>query len=385
MKKISILGSTGSIGTSALKVIEDHLDKFQVVGLAEGHDVNLLAEQIEKFRPKLVSVRDELSVKKLKDKIGTNPVEIVYGLAGASQVATISETDIVLSAIVGAAGLLPTVEAIKHGKVIALANKETMVIAGELVNKLARESKSKILPVDSEHSAIFQSIEGHRREDISKIILTASGGPFLNHTKEQMAKVTVKDALKHPRWSMGAKITIDSATLMNKGLEVIEARWLFDMSPEYIDVVVHPQSIIHSMVEYKDGCVMAELGEPDMQAPIAYALSYPERINTKVKKLDLSKIGTLTFQKPDTDKFPALNLAYQVLREGGTSPVILNAANEVAVQAFLEEKISFNNISVVVSQTLEHLKITQSKDIETILETDKMARNTAWSMVEKVK
>jgi len=385
MKKISILGSTGSIGTSALKVIEDHLDKFQVVGLAEGHDVNLLAEQIEKFRPKLVSVRDELSVKKLKDKIGTNPVEIVYGLAGAAQVATISETDIVLSAIVGAAGLLPTVEAIKHGKVIALANKETMVIAGELVNKLARESKSKILPVDSEHSAIFQSIEGHRREDISKIILTASGGPFLNHTKEQMAKVTVKDALKHPRWSMGAKITIDSATLMNKGLEVIEARWLFDMSPEYIDVVVHPQSIIHSMVEYKDGCVMAELGEPDMQAPIAYALSYPERINTKVKKLDLSKIGTLTFQKPDTDKFPALNLAYQVLREGGTSPVILNAANEVAVQAFLEEKISFNNISVVVSQTLEHLKITQSKDIETILETDKMARNTAWSMVEKVK
>ena len=385
MKKISILGSTGSIGTSALKVIEDHLDKFQVVGLAEGHDVDLLAEQIEKFRPKLVSVRDELSVKKLKDKIGTNPVEIVYGLAGASQVATISETDIVLSAIVGAAGLLPTVEAIKHGKVIALANKETMVIAGELVNKLARESKSKILPVDSEHSAIFQSIEGHRREDISKIILTASGGPFLNHTKEQMAKVTVKDALKHPRWSMGAKITIDSATLMNKGLEVIEARWLFDMSPEYIDVVVHPQSIIHSMVEYKDGCVMAELGEPDMQAPIAYALSYPERINTKVKKLDLSKIGTLTFQKPDTDKFPALNLAYQVLREGGTSPVILNAANEVAVQAFLEEKISFNNISVVVSQTLEHLKITQSKDIETILETDKMARNTAWSMVEKVK
>jgi len=385
MKKISILGSTGSIGTSALKVIEDHLDKFQVVGLAEGHDVDLLAEQIEKFRPKLVSVRDELSVKKLKDKIGTNPVEIVYGLAGAAQVATISETDIVLSAIVGAAGLLPTVEAIKHGKVIALANKETMVIAGELVNKLARESKSKILPVDSEHSAIFQSIEGHRREDISKIILTASGGPFLNHTKEQMAKVTVKDALKHPRWSMGAKITIDSATLMNKGLEVIEARWLFDMSPEYIDVVVHPQSIIHSMVEYKDGCVMAELGEPDMQAPIAYALSYPERINTKVKKLDLSKIGTLTFQKPDTDKFPALNLAYQVLREGGTAPVILNAANEVAVQAFLEEKISFNNISVVVSQTLEHLKITQSKDIETILETDKMARNTAWSMVEKVK
>ena len=385
MKKISILGSTGSIGTSALKVIEDHLDKFQVVGLAEGHDVDLLAEQIEKFRPKLVSVRDELSVKKLKDKIGTNPVEIVYGLAGAAQVATISETDIVLSAIVGAAGLLPTVEAIKHGKVIALANKETMVIAGELVNKLARESKSKILPVDSEHSAIFQSIEGHRREDISKIILTASGGPFLNHTKEQMAKVTVKDALKHPRWSMGAKITIDSATLMNKGLEVIEARWLFDMSPEYIDVVVHPQSIIHSMVEYKDGCVMAELGEPDMQAPIAYALSYPERINTKVQKLDLSKIGTLTFQKPDTDKFPALNLAYQVLREGGTAPVILNAANEVAVQAFLEEKISFNNISVVVSQTLEHLKITQSKDIETILETDKMARNTAWSMVEKVK
>lgn len=384
MKKVSILGSTGSIGTSSLSVIEDHPERFQVVGLAEGHDVELLAEQIQKFRPKLVSVRDEKSVQKLKSILKDYIPEITYGIGGASQVAAMSEALIVVSAIVGAAGLLPTIEAIKKGKTIALANKETMVAGGELVNSLALKYKSTILPVDSEHSAIFQSLVGHRRGDVVRIILTASGGPFLKKSKEEIEKVTLEDALKHPKWDMGAKITIDSATLMNKGLEVIEARWLFNMPPEQIDVVVHPQSIVHSLVEYKDGCVMAELGMPDMRAPIAYALSYPERVETKVERLNLSEIGNLTFEKPNTDKFPALNLAYHVLREGRTYPIVLNAANEIAVQAFLNKKISFTSITKIAEQTLNNHEAWSCMNIDDILEADKWARQCAAGLVEKL-
>ncbi len=374
MKHLSILGSTGSIGTNALRLVAMHPDRFKVVGLAEGHDVNLLAEQIEQFRPALVSVRDEQAVAKLKPLLKNHIPEIVYGLKGAALVASMSEVEVVLSAIVGAAGLMPTVEAIKKGKTIALANKETLVAGGEFVTNLAASSGSKLLPVDSEHSAVFQSLIGHRSQDLKRIILTASGGPFLGRTKDELANVKVQDALKHPRWEMGAKITIDSATLMNKGLEVIEARWLFDVPAEKISVVVHPQSIVHSMVEYKDGCVMAELGEPDMQAPIAYALAYPERIETNTKALDLTKVGALNFREPDFETFPALGLAYHALKQGGSYPVVLNAANEIAVQAFLEEKITFMNIVEVVSKTMEAHSSKTCTDVDEILEIDKWAR-----------
>jgi 1-deoxy-D-xylulose-5-phosphate reductoisomerase len=384
MKRISILGSTGSIGTSALDVIARHPDRFEVTGLAEGHDVAALAKQIERFRPRLVSVRDEASAKKLKELLKERSPEILWGIEGASKVASMKETDTVLSAIVGAAGLLPTIEAIKAKKTVALANKETMVIAGELVTKLAREMGVRILPVDSEHSAIYQSLEGHRVSDVSRIVLTASGGPFLNLPASEFEKVTVADALNHPRWSMGAKITVDSATMMNKGLEVIEARWLFDMPPEKIDVMIHPQSIVHSMVEYKDGCVIAQLGVPDMRAPIAYALSYPERVTTDVERLNLNKVGKLTFEQPDMQKFPALGLAYEALRAGRSAPVVLNAANEIAVAAFLDGRIGFVSIAGVVERTIEKHDTKHCDNIEMILEIDKQARETALAVIASV-
>lgn len=381
-KKISILGSTGSIGANALDVIKDHPDRFEVVGLAEGHDVDLLARQIDAFKPRLVSVRDEQSANKLREKLSGFIPEITFGIKGAGEVASMPEAEVVVSAIVGAAGLLPTIEAVKKGKTIALANKETMVAGGELVTGLAEKSGATILPVDSEHSAIFQSLAGHRKEDVSRLILTASGGPFLKLSPKDMAGVTKDEALNHPRWTMGAKITIDSATLMNKGLEVIEARWLFGFEPDKIEVLVHPQSIVHSLVEYKDGCVVAELGMPDMRAPIAYALSYPERVETKVEKLNLSQIGTLTFEPPDFEKFPSLGLAYEAIRAGRTYPVVLNAANEIAVEAFLEEKIKFTDISGLARQTMDRHEGVNCKSIEEILEADRWARETARNLIK---
>ena len=381
MKKISILGSTGSIGTSALDVIALHPDRFEVAGLAEGHDVALLATQIDKFKPRLVSVRDETSAKILCGLIKGKVPEIVWGIEGASKVASMPDVDTVVSAIVGAAGLRPTIEAIKAGKTIALANKETMVIAGELVTALARKHKAVILPVDSEHSAIHQSLSGHRMDDVSRIILTASGGPFLKVPVKDLERVTVADALKHPRWSMGAKITIDSATMMNKGLEVIEAHWLFAMPQEKIDVMIHPQSIVHSMVEYKDGCVIAQLGVPDMRAPIAYALSYPERVKTNVEKLDLMKVGQLTFEAPDRGKFPCIGLAFEVLKTGRSAPVVLNAANEIAVAAFLEGKISFVAIPRVVDAAMQHHTIKSCTTLDDILEVDRRARETTAAVI----
>ncbi len=377
MKKISILGSTGSIGISTLDVVERHPDDFSVVGLAEGHDVRALAAQIEKFHPEIVSVRDADAASELKGMLGKEKPEILYGIDGACEVAKLSSADEVISAIVGSIGLLPTVAAIEAGKNVALANKETMVAAGELVSNLAAKNGVDIIPIDSEHSAIFQSMVGHRAEDLVRILLTASGGPFLRSSKDEIENATPEKALDHPRWSMGAKITIDSASLMNKGLEVIEARWLFDVPAEKIDIVVHPQSIIHSMVEYRDGCVLAQLGVPDMRAPIAYAISYPERTESGVDRLDLAAIGELTFENPDFDRFPSLGLAYDSLREGKTMPAVLNAANEVAVAAFLDKRISFGRIPIIVESTMSAHKNRDASKIEDVLEIDRWAREYA--------
>lgn len=380
MKSLSILGSTGSIGVSTLDVVRQHPDKLKVVGLAEGHDVNLLAEQIREFSPRIVSVRDEASATRLRELLGNEQPEIHWGIEGAAVVGETEGADMVVSAIVGAAGLVPTVRAIQAGKDIALANKETLVVAGQLVSDLVKEHGVNLLPVDSEHSAIFQSLTGHRQEDVERIILTASGGPFRNTPAEELQHVKPEQALKHPQWSMGAKITIDSATLMNKGLEVIEAHWLFNMPAEKIGVVVHPQSIIHSMVEYIDGCVMAQLGAPDMRAPIAYALSWPERCESGIKKLDLTEIGTLTFENPDMERFPALRLAFDALKAGQTYPAVLNAANEIAVAAFLERKIGFTDIPRIVEETMQAHTPFSPAILDEYLAADQWGRQTAGTM-----
>jgi 1-deoxy-D-xylulose-5-phosphate reductoisomerase len=377
MKNLSILGSTGSIGQSALDVVARHPDRFQVVGLAEGHDVALLAKQIERFRPSLVSVRNHDAANALRAILGAGAPEIVFGIEGASAVASMPEAQMVVSAIVGAAGLRPTMRAIESGKHIALANKETMVVAGEIVSARAEEMGVKILPVDSEHAAIHQSLAGHRKEDVTAIHLTASGGPFLRSTRDEMERAGPEEAIKHPRWSMGAKITIDSASMMNKGLEVIEARWLFGFKPEHIRVVIHPQSIVHSLVEYKDGCVVAQLGMPDMRAPIAYAISWPERVESGVEQLDLSRIGSLTFEEPDHGRFPCLGLAYDALADGGSMPAVLNAANEIAVQAFLDKRLGFTDIPKVVEKTMAAHDRISVRSIEAVLEVDAWARERA--------
>ncbi|MEI6757035.1 MAG: 1-deoxy-D-xylulose-5-phosphate reductoisomerase [Chlorobium sp.] len=381
MRSLSILGSTGSIGLSTLDVVRQHPEKFNVVGLAEGHDVSLLAEQINEFLPAAVSVRDAESAKKLQTLLGSHKPEIFYGLEGAGTIAAADGVDMVVSAIVGAAGLVPTVTAIKAGKHIALANKETLVVAGQLVSDLVKKHNVQLLPVDSEHSAIFQSLAGHRAEDVERIILTASGGPFRKTSAEELKNVKLEQALKHPQWTMGAKITIDSATMMNKGLEVIEAHWLFNMPAEKIGVVVHPQSIIHSMVEYIDGCVIAQLGTPDMRAPIAYALSWPERCESGIHKLDLTKIGTLTFEEPDMVRFPALRLAFDALKAGQTYPAVLNAANEIAVAAFLDRKIGFTDIADTVDKTMQIHEAYTPVEIEEYLQADRWARETAKKLI----
>lgn len=380
MKSLSILGSTGSIGLSTLDVVRRHPDRFSVAGLAEGHDVEALSRQIREFNPSIVSVRDEASAAQLRDMLDGNLPEICWGIDGAARVGEAEEADMVVSAIVGAAGLVPTVRAIKAGKDIALANKETLVVAGQLVSDLVRKHNVRLLPVDSEHSAIFQSLEGHRTEDIERIILTASGGPFRTTPAEELLRVGPEQALKHPQWDMGAKITIDSATLMNKGLEVIEAHWLFGMPADRIGVVVHPQSIIHSMVEYIDGCVMAQLGAPDMRAPIAYALSFPERCESGIQKLDLTKVATLTFEEPDTERFPSLRLAFDALRAGGTYPAVLNAANEIAVASFLDRQIGFTDIPAIVEKTMDAHKPENTVDLDHYLAVDRWARETAAAM-----
>lgn len=374
MKKISILGSTGSIGVSTLEIVAAHPNRFKVVALSAGNNLELLCKQIALFSPQVVAVISEESARELRGMLPGKKPEILYGVPGMIAVATAAEAEIVVAAIVGAAGLVPTAAAIKAGKDVALANKETLVTAGHLIMGMVEEHGVKLYPVDSEHSAVFQSLQGHRREDVRRIILTASGGPFRDYPLEKLAHVSIADALNHPNWSMGQKITIDSATMMNKGLEVIEARWLFDMPAEKIGVHIHPQSIVHSMVEYVDGCVMAQLGVPDMKGPIAYALTYPERVPTGVKPLDLTALSGLTFSNPDYTRFPALKLAYQAMAAGESMPCVLNAANEVAVEAFLAGRIKFTDIPVAIEKTMNAHQPHQLATIEEVLFVDRWGR-----------
>ncbi len=379
-KKLSILGSTGSIGISTLDVAQRHPDKFSVVALAEGHDPVKLFEQVRKFKPKIVSVRDKEAAEKFKS-LGVADCKVVYGIEGACEVASEHSADLVVSAIVGAAGLKPTWAATEAGKNIALANKETLVAAGPLVMRRVKEKGVKLIPIDSEHSALFQSLIGHNHNDVRRLILTASGGPFRDYTAEQLKSVTLEQALKHPNWSMGAKITIDSATMMNKGLEVIEARWLFDIPAEKIDAVIHPQSIVHSMIEYIDGAVVAQMAVPDMRGPIAYALSYPERVESGTEFLDLTKLEKLTFSKPDFEMFRCLKLAYDAAKEGGSMPCVLNAANEVAVAAFLDKKIKFLDIPRIVETVMSRHNKVEFSLLEDVFATDKWARSEASKLI----
>lgn len=374
MKKLSILGSTGSIGVSTLEIVAAHRDRFEVVALTAGNNLELLTKQIEAFSPQLVTVISEESALKLKRMLPAKQPEIMYGVPGLIAAATASDAQMVVAAIVGAAGLVPTAAAVSAGKDIALANKETLVTAGHLIMGMVAEKRVKLYPVDSEHSAVFQSLQGQSHAGVKRIILTASGGPFLNYPLDKLTGVSVADALAHPNWSMGQKITIDSATMMNKGLEVIEARWLFDMPGERISVNIHPQSIIHSMVEYIDGCVIAQLGVPDMKAPIAYALTYPERVTTGVKPLDLTELSGLTFFNPDHVRFPALKLAYRALIDGESMPTVLNAANEVAVEAFLSGRITFTEIPVVIEKTMDLHQPHSLNTIEEVLSVDRWGR-----------
>lgn len=385
MKKITILGSTGSIGLSALDVINKNPRRFQVVALAAGQNIALLKKQIEIFKPKIVSVSTKENALKLrKDITLNNKIKIVYDKEGLNEIASFPAADIVVSAISGAAGLIPTLAAIDAGKDIALANKETMVMAGEIVNRRAKLNKVKIIPVDSEHSAIFQCLQGEKIENLKRIILTASGGPFLNFTLNELKQVKLNQALRHPRWKMGKKITIDSATMMNKGLEVIEAKWLFNLDIGNIDVLIHPQSIVHSMIELIDGSVLAQMGIPDMRIPISYALTYPERIINDLSSLNLMKTEELEFRKPDIIKFPCLRLAYEAGICGGIVPAVLNAANEIAVAAFLEQKIKFVDLPKIIDKVLNAHVCGKDSSLESILNADSWARIKTTEIMERI-
>ncbi|PLX74602.1 MAG: 1-deoxy-D-xylulose-5-phosphate reductoisomerase [Desulfuromonas sp.] len=377
MKKISILGSTGSIGVSTLEVVAEHADRFDVVAMTAGTNLDLFVQQIVSFRPQLVAVVSAGDAARLRDRLGDEGPEVVSGVEGLIACATHAEAGIVVSAIVGAAGLVPTMAAIEAGKDIALANKETLVTAGALVMRAVAEYGVKLYPVDSEHSAIFQSLEGHRDKDVKRLILTASGGPFRERDPQTFDNITLEDALAHPNWNMGQKITIDSATMMNKGLEVIEAHWLFGLPGDRISVHIHPQSIVHSMVEYIDGSVIAQLGVPDMKTPIAYALSYPERLPLDLPPLDLCQLGQLTFMEPDSERFPCLDLAYAALAAGGSAPAALNAANEVAVDAFLNGRISYLGIPELIEEVMSKHQVVVPGSIDDVLQVDQWARREA--------
>lgn len=378
-RQIAILGSTGSIGTQALQVIKEHPDLYEVYALTANNQVDLLARQAREFQPEAVVIANEDKYPALKEALSDLPVKVYAGKDVLAQIVESQPIDIVLTAMVGYAGLLPTMNAIRAGKAIALANKETMVVAGEIINALAQKYHTPILPVDSEHSAIFQCLEVNN--PVSKVILTASGGPFRTYTIDQLRTVTKAQALHHPNWHMGAKITIDSASMMNKGFEVIEAKWLFGVRPEQIEVVVHPQSVIHSMVEFEDGAVKAQLGVPDMRLPIQYAFSYPKRVSLSGERLDFAKYNTLTFEKPDTERFRNLALAYEALHQGGNMPCIVNAANEVVVAAFLEDKISFLGMSEVIEKTMTRVPFIQCPRYEDYVATDAETRRIAAELV----
>ena len=378
-KQIAILGSTGSIGTQALQVIEEHPELYEAYALTANNQVELLAQQARKFMPAAVVIANEAKYLQLKEMLADLPIQVYAGADALCEIVEAKPIDVVLASMVGYAGLRPTMNAIKAGKAIALANKETLVVAGELINALAQQYHTPILPVDSEHSAIFQCLEPNNV--LEKVILTASGGPFRTFTMEQLQHVTKEQALKHPNWDMGAKITIDSATMMNKGFEVIEAKWLFGVRPDQIEVVVHPQSVIHSMVQYEDGAVKAQLGMPDMRLPIQYAFSYPQRIKASFDRLDFSTMKELTFEQPDTNRYRCLALAYEALNRGGNMACIVNAANEVVVSAFLKDKISFLRMSEVIEQTMAKVPFIQIPTYEDYVATDAEARRMAESLI----
>lgn len=385
MKKITILGSTGSIGCSALDVIGKNPERFQVVALAAGKNIALLKKQIEKFKPKVVAVSAKESALQLRDSLTTkDKVKIFYDQEGLKEIASLPSADVVISAISGSAGLIPTLAAIEAGKDIALANKETMVMAGEIVTGRAIKKSVKIIPVDSEHSAIFQCLEGQKSKNLRRIILTASGGPFLDFTGNELKKVSLSQTLRHPNWKMGKKVTIDSASMMNKGLEVIEAKWFFNVDFSHIDVLIHPQSIVHSMVEFVDGAFLAQMGIPDMKLPIAYALTYPERIINDLPSLNLVKTGNLEFRNPDIKKFPCLGLAYAAGICGGTAPVVLNAADEIAVAAFMEKKIRFIDLPKIIETVLDLHHSINTPSLEDILQADLWARRETSKIIERI-
>ncbi|SCQ23660.1 1-deoxy-D-xylulose-5-phosphate reductoisomerase [Tannerella forsythia] len=376
-RKIAILGSTGSIGTQALEVIEEHPDMFEAYALTAHHQVDLLIRQARRFMPEVVVIANEQHYLELKEALADLPVKVWAGADAIAQIVRMEQIDMVLTALVGYAGLRPTIAALEAGKAIALANKETLVVAGELITTLAKENNAPILPVDSEHSAIFQCLSGTWNNSVEKIWLTASGGPFRTKTPDELATVTKEQALRHPNWNMGAKVTIDSASMMNKGFEMIEARWLFDLPPEQIEIVVHPQSIVHSMVQFEDGAVLAQLGLPDMKLPIAYALSYPKRLKTAAPRLDFRQYASLTFEEPDMERFRNLAYAFEAIRKGGNMPCILNAANEIAVSAFLEDRAGFLQMSDVIARTMEKAIFVARPTYDDYVQTDAEARRIA--------
>ena len=376
-RKIAILGSTGSIGTQALEVIEEHPDMFEAYALTAHHQVDLLIRQARRFMPEVVVIANEQHYLELKEALADLPVKVWAGADAIAQIVRMEPIDMVLTALVGSAGLRPTIAALEAGKAIALANKETLVVAGELITTLAKENNAPILPVDSEHSAIFQCLSGTWNNSVEKIWLTASGGPFRTKTPDELATVTKEQALRHPNWNMGAKVTIDSASMMNKGFEMIEARWMFDLLPEQIEIVVHPQSIVHSMVQFEDGAVLAQLGLPDMKLPIAYALSYPKRLKTAAPRLDFRQYASLTFEEPDMERFRNLAYAFEAIRKGGNMPCILNAANEIAVSAFLEDRAGFLQMSDVIARTMEKAIFVARPTYDDYVQTDAEARRIA--------
>ena len=384
MKSLALLGSTGSVGVNTLDLVRRFPDDFKVRGLVAGRNLKLLASQVKEFSPEWVSIREREQVPMLRRLLGNGRTEIFWGEEGAVRIATSDGVDVVIAAIVGGAGLVPTFEAVRAGKEVALANKEALVMAGEIFVREAKKNGVRLLPVDSEHSAIFQCLQGGSREEVERLILTASGGPFLRTPLKELKHVTVRQALKHPNWKMGPKITVDSATMMNKGLEVVEARWLFDMPPSKVEVVIHPQSIVHSMVQYQDGSIIAQLGIPDMRIPIAYALSCPRRLKVDLEPLELTEKGELNFLPVEKKRYPALRLAYEALETGGTMPTVLNAANEIAVEAFLSARIGFREIHRVIEKTMEAHSDGCPKGLKDILEVDGWARRTAAELIERM-
>lgn len=383
-RKIAILGSTGSIGTQTLDVIREHSDRFEVYAITANNQVDLLIKQAIEFQPEVVVIANEDKYNQLKEALKEHPIKVWAGSDAIAQVVESQPIDMVVTAMVGYAGLKPTIAAIKAGKPIALANKETLVVAGELITALALENRVPILPVDSEHSAIFQCLNGER-SPIEKILLTASGGPFRNHTLDQLNQVTCREALKHPNWTMGAKITIDSASLMNKGFEMIEAKWLFDVEPDQVEVVVHPQSIIHSMVQFEDSSIIAQLGLPDMRLPIQYALAYPQRLKSSFERLDIFKVASMTFEKPDMQRFRNLAFAFEAIRTKGNMPCILNAANEIVVAAFLKDEIGFLEMSDIIEKTMQKASFVQNPTYDDYVASDAEARHIAHELVVKQK